>query len=103
MMTGQTKTSLLLPKSAVMPVKGLNSKVWYRVAFVNDKNVVQIRSVDVQEVSRNYYRVTEGLDLEEWVIIENSGKIRDGTRVTPEKVTLSYETATPKESKSDPE
>ena len=69
--------AILIPQRAVM--RGNNGAFVY---IVNDQNTVESRSVVTGSMSKDLWRITEGLNAGDKVIIDNAGMYQAGEKVT---------------------
>ena len=74
------KTALLVPEVAVA-----NDQQGSYVLIVNEKNVVERRSVRTGAPVDNLRVIEEGLNGKEWVIIKGLLRAAPGRQVTPER------------------
>jgi RND family efflux transporter MFP subunit len=80
LVTSTPYKALLVPEQAVM-TDGYRKNV----LVVTSQNIVQRRPVKTGRVY-NGLRLVEGLQADEWVVIDQPGRIREGTKVITEKV-----------------
>jgi RND family efflux transporter MFP subunit len=78
---GEAKPGILITDRAV----GTDQDRKY-VLVVNDKNVVEYRSVKLGPTHGGLRPVTEGLGAGEWVIVNGIQRVRPGVTVAPQKV-----------------
>ena len=70
--------AILIPQRAVMRGNGGQAFVY----VVNDQNAVESRSVVTGSMSQNLWRITEGLNAGDKVIIDNAAMYQAGEKVT---------------------
>ncbi|NLQ18026.1 efflux RND transporter periplasmic adaptor subunit [Marinomonas sp. M1K-6] len=70
--------AILIPQRAVM--RGHDGRAF--VYVVNDQNTVESRPVETGSMAQNLWRITEGLQAEEKVIIDNAAMYQAGEKVT---------------------
>ena len=76
--TSTAKGALLVPQSAVQELQG-----GYQVAVLGTGNKARIRPVKVGEKAGTMWVIDDGLKLDDQVIVEGIGKVKDGTVVVP--------------------
>jgi RND family efflux transporter MFP subunit len=76
--TSLNRSALLVPQSAVQELQG-----GYQVAVVSPGNKACIRPVKVGEKIGTMWVINEGLKMDDRVIVEGVGKVKDGTPVVP--------------------
>jgi membrane fusion protein (multidrug efflux system) len=84
--TGMNKSALLVPQSAVQELQG-----GYEVAVVGADNRASIRPVKAGEKIGTMWVINDGLKLDDRVIVEGVGKVKDGTRVVPKPANIQAE------------
>jgi RND family efflux transporter MFP subunit len=84
------KMAFLLPEVAVG-----NDQQGSYVLIVNEKNVVERRSIKSGTLVDNLRAVEEGLDGKEWVIVKGFLRAAPGRQVTPERENLPSATTSP--------
>ena len=80
--TDLRKGALLVPQRAVTELQG-----GYEVAVVGADNKVSMRAVEVGERSGTMWIINQGLKLDQRVVAEGTGSVRDGMVVTPKPYT----------------
>lgn len=80
--TGVVPNAISLPERAVMEMQGI-----YQVYIINDKNVLEIRTIQVREAKGGTYIVTSGLTGKEKVALIGSAFVRPGMPVQPIAIT----------------
>ena len=76
--TSIERGALLVPQTAVQDLQG-----GYQVAIVDADNKARIRPVKVGEKTGTMWVIEDGLKLNDRVIVEGIGKVKDGTVVVP--------------------
>jgi membrane fusion protein (multidrug efflux system) len=76
--TSMNRSALLVPQSAVQELQG-----GYQVAVVSADNKARIRPVKVGEKVGTMWVINEGLTMNDRVIVEGVGKVKDETPVVP--------------------
>ena len=76
--TSFEKNALLVPQSAVNELQG-----GYQIAVVGQDNKVSIRPIKAGEKVGTSWVIREGLRSNDQVIVEGTGKVKDGTAVVP--------------------
>jgi RND family efflux transporter MFP subunit len=84
---GEKKTALVIPTQAI----GFDQQGPY-LLVVNEKNIVERRSVTLGTEVNGFRVIEEGLQGNEWVVVEGVIKAIPGRPVTPEKGTLKFPT-----------
>jgi RND family efflux transporter MFP subunit len=80
---GEKRKALLIADQAVAADQGL--KVVY---VVNDKNIVEQRSVQLGALRDGFRVVDSGLKPEEWIIVKGLQRVQQGMTVEPKKVPM---------------
>lgn len=81
--TSMNRSALLVPQSAVQELQG-----GYQVAVVSPGTKASIRPVKVGEKIGTMWVINEGLKMDDRVIVEGVGKVKDGTPVVPKPAQL---------------
>ncbi len=82
--------ALLVPEAAVSFVQ-----ICPYLRVVNDKHLVERRSVKLGGQEGNFRAILEGLQPQEWVVVTGMLRAIPGREVTPERTTLSASAPTP--------
>ena len=84
--TDLRKGALLVPQRAVTELQGS-----YEVAVVGADNRISIRTVEIGERAGTMWIINQGLQPDERVVAEGTGRVRDGMVVTPKTYNPSAE------------
>jgi membrane fusion protein (multidrug efflux system) len=81
-----SKNALLVPQSAVQELQG-----GYQVAVVGPGNKASIRAVKAGEKIGTMWVINDGLKIDDRVIVEGVGKVKDQTPVVPKPANIQAE------------
>ena len=84
--TSMSKNALLVPQSAVQELQG-----GYQVAVVGPGNKASIRAVKAGEKFGTMWVINDGLKIDDRVIVEGVGKVKDQTPVVPKPANIQAE------------
>jgi len=84
----EKKDAILVPQTAVQELQGT-----YSVAVVGNDNKVTLRQVQAGERVGALWLIDSGLNAGEKVIVEGLQKVREGSQVTPQMVTIQDDTS----------
>jgi membrane fusion protein (multidrug efflux system) len=84
--TAMNKSALLVPQSAVQELQG-----GYQVAVVGTGDKASIRPVKAGEKIGTLWVIDEGLKMDDRVIVEGVGKVKEGTAVVPKPANIQAE------------